>query len=115
MTPYSIEVVLHAWILIVKIDGEIDESNADGLFKELHKKIDPLEGRNVIFFLKDLRYTNSKGIGHFADIHAKLDGTGWRMIFAELTETIQDTLDIVGMLEFVDAEETLKEAISKLS
>jgi stage II sporulation protein AA (anti-sigma F factor antagonist) len=102
----------HDKIRLIKLNGEIDESNLD----EFKARLDPLaEEKNcliIILNLKDLTYINSKVIGYLASYYSKLTDLGKKMIFCEANPNIMDILSLVGLTNIVEYFEIQSEAIN---
>ncbi len=101
---------------LIKLVGEIDESNLNNL----QEKIDPLgeaeeKTKVLIFNLKDLTYINSKVIGYLASYYSKIAKKGKKMIFTEANPNIMDILSLVGLTNIIEYFETDAEAINASS
>jgi anti-anti-sigma factor len=76
---------------IVTFSGEIDETNADRLFKDIYSKF---VGTRLIFDFSGLQYGNSKFIGYVASMHEYIEEKEGKMAICNCRGTIYDTLDL---------------------
>lgn len=101
-------------IKIIRLEGEIDESNLG----QLQEKVDPLvddEGvKTVVFNFSKLEFINSKVIGYLASLYSRLAEKGKKLVFAESSDNIKDILSLVGLTTIVDYYESMEEAMKKI-
>jgi len=101
-------------IKVIKLNGEIDESNLINLQKQIEPLYEDDSSKILIFNLQDLIYINSKVIGYFASYYTKLSQTDKKMVFAEANPNIMDILSLVGLTNIIEYFETESEAINAL-
>lgn len=98
-------------IKLVKIVGQLDESNVDEKSKEIYAIIEKNpKGLNLIFDLNGLEYMNSKSIGYLTDWYGKVNEGGGKVIIAQAKPNILDILNVVGLTQLIPNYATLEEA-----
>lgn len=98
-------------LMIVRIVGQLDESNVDDQSRVIYQMIDTMaEGTFFIFDLEGLTYMNSKSIGYLTDWHLKVSGKKGEILLARARENILDILNVVGLTQIVRSFATLDEA-----
>lgn len=96
---------------IVRIEGQLDESNVDDKAQEIYDLVDSLEdGTFLILDLEGLTYMNSKSIGFLTDWHLKVAGKKGEILLARARENIIDILNVVGLTQIVRSFTTIDEA-----
>ncbi len=97
-------------IIVVKLTGQIDESNLE----ELSNPLDTIkkEYNIIILNIKDLYYINSKVIGYFAALYSDLNKSNKKLVFAEGNPQIMDIISLVGLTNIIEYYETESEAIN---
>ena len=68
----------------------------------IHNDLGDPTGKHVILHIPELTYVNSRAIGHLADLCAMLNNKGGSLRLRDLHIDVEDTLDIVGLLEVID-------------
>ncbi|MBU1992434.1 MAG: STAS domain-containing protein [Patescibacteria group bacterium] len=98
-------------IKLVRIKGQLDESNVDEKSKEIYALIEQNpKGLNLIFDLENLEYMNSKSIGYLTDWYGKVNEGGGAIALAKPKPNILDILNVVGITQLVQSYATLDEA-----
>ena len=69
-TDISISHTIQNSIIIFEFSGELDETNTDKVFSDIHREIAISQKEKVIFDFTKLRYLNSKAIGYVADTYS---------------------------------------------
>lgn len=117
MTPVQITVEDVAGIpagktvKIVRIVGQLDESNVDEQAKSIYQVIESFPtGLSLIFDFTGLEYMNSKSIGYLTDWYSKVSASGGKVVIAAARENILDILQVVGLTQLVNPYATLDEA-----
>jgi anti-anti-sigma factor len=96
---------------IIRIEGQLDESNVDDKAQEMYDLVEGLEeGTFLIFDLEGLTYMNSKSIGFLTDWHLKVAGKKGEILLARARENIIDILNVVGLTQIVRSFTTIDEA-----
>lgn len=96
---------------IVRLDGQLDESNVDEQAGKIYHLIETTpEATFFIFDLEGLTYMNSKSIGFLTDWHLKVTGKKGEILLARARENILDILNVVGLTQIVRTFATIDEA-----
>lgn len=96
---------------LVRIVGQLDESNVDEQAKTIYQLIDSgIQGLSLIFDFTGLEYMNSKSIGYLTDWYSKISATGGKVVIAAARDNILDILQVVGLTQLIPAYATLDEA-----
>jgi anti-anti-sigma factor len=97
--------------VIVKITGQLDETNVDAESKDIYEEIEKAaEKTSFIFDLSGLTYMNSKSVGYMADWQGKVTGKGGKMVIAGAQEAIYDILNVVGLTSLIATFKTVADA-----
>lgn len=98
-------------VKLVKIAGQLDESNVDEKSKEIYKLIEQTpKGLGLIFDLEKLDYMNSKSIGYLTDWYGKVNEGGGKIVISRAKPNILDILNVVGLTQLIPNFDTLEEA-----
>lgn len=95
-------------ISIVTFTGEIDETNADTIFKKAYNLF---SGRHIIFSFSGLTYGNSKFLGYIASMYEYIDEKDGTMVICECQPAIFDIFNLAGIFLIIPFAPTLEEAI----
>ncbi|MCH8518881.1 STAS domain-containing protein [Candidatus Gracilibacteria bacterium] len=98
-------------IIVFIFSGELDETNADLVFSDIHKKINVGKKLKVIFDFADLKYLNSKAIGYVADTYGILQDRSGKFVICAMNESVAMVADIVGLQSIVPIFQTRQEAL----
>lgn len=102
---------LEKTVKLIRIVGQLDESNVDEQAKAIYQAIDAVpQGLSLIFDLTGLEYMNSKSIGYLTDWYSKVSAQGGKVVIAAARDNILDILQVVGLTQLVNAYPTLDEA-----
>ena len=98
-------------IKIVKISGQLDESNVDDQSKIVYDLV-TANPKNLylIFDFSELEYLNSKAIGYLTDWYGKVSAEAGKISIAQAKENIVDILNVVGLTQLITCHLTLDEA-----
>ncbi len=101
---------------IVKIAGQLDESNVDQEIQKIYQTMEETPSNlDLIFDLENLEYMNSKSIGYMTDLYGKLSESGGKMFITKARPNITDILQVVGLTQLVTLYDTTEEAKLALS
>ncbi len=101
---------------IIKIAGQLDESNVDEEAKKVYELIEQNPSKlNLILDLEELEYMNSKSIGYLTDWYGKVYENGGKVIIAKAKPNILDILEVVGLTQLIKNFPTVEEAKAGLS
>lgn len=98
-------------VKIVKISGQLDESNVDDQSKNIYQLIEANpKNLNLVFDFSELEYLNSKAIGYLTDWYGKVSAENGKIVIAGAQENIVDILNVVGLTQLITCHATLEEA-----
>lgn len=99
------------FLKIVKVSGQLDESNVDEQAKAIYQVIE-VNPKNLflIFDFSALEYLNSKAIGYLTDWYGKVSAEGGKIAIAMARDNIIDILSVVGLTQLIQCYLTLDEA-----
>ncbi len=101
---------------LVKIVGQLDESNVDEKIQEIYKVVEANpSGLNLIFDLEGLQYMNSKSIGYLTDLYGKITETGGKVVITQAKPNILDILQVVGLTQLIKTVTTKDEAMAEIN
>lgn len=101
-------------IRVIKISGQLDESNVDEKVQEIYKLIEANpSGLNLIFDLEALEYMNSKSIGYLTDIYGKVTESGGSVAIIKARPNILDILQVVGLTQLIKTYNSREEALGQ--
>lgn len=102
----------HDEIKIIKLKGEIDESNLDDFRQVTDQMLADDTVQKLIFNLHDLSFINSKVIGYLASFYNQLNAASKKMAFAEANSSIMEILSLVGLTNLIEYYDQEDEAVS---
>lgn len=98
-------------VKIIKISGQLDESNVDDEAKKVYEVIEGAGGGlSLIFDFAELEYMNSKSIGYLTDWYSKVSNDGGKVAIAQAKSNIVDILQVVGLTQLINTYLTIEEA-----
>lgn len=101
---------------IVKISGQLDESNVDEQAKKIYELIEQNPSKlNLILDFEELEYMNSKSIGYLTDWYGKIYENSGKVIIAKAKPNILDILEVVGLTQLIKNYPTIEEAKAGIS
>lgn len=104
-----------ATCMVAHLSGEADASNLNQL-EALGQTFQKKSGAKLLVFdCHSLRFIDSKTVGFFAYLHSTLKRSGRTFALAGLDETVQDILNLVGLLAILPHFSTSEEALHSLS
>lgn len=96
-------------VKIIKIVGQLDESNVDEEAKKIYEAIEG-GGVSLIFDFSELEYMNSKSIGYLTDWYSKVSNDGGKVAIAQAKSNIIDILQVVGLTQLITTYPSIEEA-----
>ena len=99
---------------LVKVKGQLDESNVDENAKKIYDLIEKTPGLRIVFDFGELEYMNSKSIGYLTDWYGKLNAANGKVVIAAARDNIVDILQVVGLTQLIPCVATLDEAKMKV-
>lgn len=111
----SVQLVAANDVVIVRLIGEIDLSNAQLLEEEMTRAV-PDVARNVVLDLAETTYLDSAGIRMIFGLAETLKhrGQGLRLVVPE-GAPVERVLDLTNVGEVVPVDHTLESALAKSS
>lgn len=97
---------------IIKIAGQLDESNVDLKAQDIYKvieSINPGEKLHLLFDFSELEYMNSKSIGYLTDWYSKATSDGGKICIAGARDNIVDILQVVGLTQLITCYQSIEE------
>ena len=113
-TPIDIKKKSVGDVEVFEFHGELDETNADKTFTAIYNTIGDFTGKKVVFNLLGLKYLNSKSIGYIADIFSNIEDGNGQMYITNMTDEVNDTLELVGITSIINVVPTEEEALKAL-
>ncbi len=114
-TLIKVEKTEEKGILIFEFSGELDETNADKIFKNIYEQIGDFEDKKIIFKLTNLKYLNSKSIWYIADVFSNIEENDSQMYISNCTDWVKDILELVWITQIIPTVDDVSEAISAMS
>ncbi|PCI24862.1 hypothetical protein COB57_03780 [Candidatus Peregrinibacteria bacterium] len=97
-------------VIIMNLEGEIDESNQHELEARLQLFLGDDLTVNVVFNLSNLDYMNSGVIGLFVSYHEQFSAMGKSFVFSSSNEDVFSILELVGVPTVIDCFDSDEEA-----
>ncbi|MBU1018589.1 MAG: STAS domain-containing protein [Patescibacteria group bacterium] len=98
-------------VKLIKVAGQLDESNVDDEAKKIYKLIEDVGGNlSLIFDFSELEYMNSKSIGYLTDWYSKVSASGGKVAIAQAKSNIVDILQVVGLTQLINTFPSIEEA-----
>ena len=112
----SLNIRKESGVTIFEINGYLDETNASQVFEKINDEIwDFNKDTKVIFNLAWLTYLNSKSIWYTADIISHVEDNDGGIFISNCSDTVKDTLLLVGITNMVTITDDYKEALEDLN
>ncbi len=100
-------------ILIIQTEGYINNEGGEKILQEFEQHY--AQGiKNVILDLEKSKMVNSIGISSLIEIIEKLNEVNGKLIFTNLTPSIEKTLTIMGLFTYAQNQPTLTDALESL-
>ena len=77
--------------------GEMDKAGLDIVRKEVSELVDAFEKDLLVFDFKEMKFTNSEGIGFLMEIHAHLVNVGKNLVICDVRENVMDVFEAIGL------------------
>ena len=103
-------------VKIIKIVGQLDESNIDEHSPKIYQVIEGTDARtHYIFNMEGLEYLNSKSIGYLTDWYRKVSEKEGLVKLASAKENILDILETVGLTSIIEHHGSVDDAIRAIT
>jgi anti-anti-sigma factor len=115
MAQADLETTSEGSVLVARVTGEIDLSNADGLLESLTGRLSN-QASALVLDLAATEYLDSAGIQLVYQLRdrLRLRGQGLRLVVPD-TSPAQDALRLAGVQQHVETVPTVQEALRELS
>ena len=98
----------------IHMSGEVDVSNLDELEKAVNPMVEKKSVKGFVIDCTGLEFIDSKIVGYIAYLHTTLNHSERKLVIANMNETINDILTLVGLTTIVPAFPSAEEAINSL-
>jgi anti-anti-sigma factor len=102
-------------VKIVKLAGQLDETNVDEEAKKIYQIIDEMAEPNLLLDFAELTYINSKAIGYVTDWYSRTAAKNGKIVVARPQANILDILKVVGITQIINIHETIDGAKAAFS
>ncbi|GGC86829.1 anti-sigma F factor antagonist [Thalassobacillus devorans] len=105
-------------VLLVRLVGELDHHEAEGLKKEWKAILNQHQVRNVILNLEGLDFMDSSGLGVILGRYKEINAMGGEMVICSISPEVKRLFDLSGMfkiMKLVDNEEFALEMLGVAS
>ena len=110
-TDIQLQPLIKNDIIIFEFNGELDETNTDRVFSDVHKEISVSGLKKVIFDFTKLKYLNSKAIWYVADTFSIIQDKEWEFVICGMNEAVAMVADIVWLQSIVKMYDNREEAL----
>lgn len=83
--------------LVIRLDGELDQSNVEELKKKVCEIIKKYSIVNLVFNLEKLNFMDSTGIGFIIARYSEIKRKGGNIVVCSMNETIMKIFNISGL------------------
>lgn len=97
--------------MIVQITGEIDHYTSTQIRSQLESALYDLNCRNIIFFMENVSFMDSSGIGMFIGRYKQLQAMGGRIAIVQANGKTAEILHLSGLTKIIPLFEMPDEAI----
>lgn len=103
-------------IYIVVLDRKrlSDDDNLEQLSQDLNLLIEKQEVRRLVIHMSKVKYMTSSVIGRLIAVHRRINRIEGRMILAELTSDVAETLSASRLIEYFAVKPDLPSALAAL-
>lgn len=102
------------WLSVVHLSGEVDELNLPQMETAVNPLIQDINKKAFIFDLAGLKFLSSRVIGYFASTHTTLSRTQRRIVFINVSPTVNDIFLLVGLDQIIPCYANLQQAVNNL-
>ena len=88
--------------VVVKLDGELDHSYADGIRAELDELISDPAIKKLVFDLSGLSFMDSSGIGMIIGRYRQMARRGGRVAVRCTSKRIDKIFEMAGLYQIID-------------
>lgn len=109
----DIEISETQGVTVARLSGEINSRTAPTVQDGLLPLVQP--GCKVVLDMRRVPYMSSAGLRTLLLLYRQIDNQNGRVVLTGLSETIRDTMSIIGFLDFFDAYPTIAQGIAALT
>jgi len=103
------------WIIIFRFNWEFANNNTEDIFKRVKNIVLKEKIGNLVFNMSKVEFINSRWAWWIAGIFDDIDTLGWRIYITNMSESVEDTLDLLWLFLFIAKAKTEKEAINLIT
>ena len=96
--------------LIVKIAGDIDQHNAEGIRLKVDKAFERSKCKDMIFDFSEVEFMDSSGIGLLIGRYKNVCGRGGTVAIANMNRDLGRIYNISGLKKIIGSFDTLDQA-----
>lgn len=93
----SIQMAIKKNRLVIRLDGELDQSNVDELKKKVCNIIKKYSIVNLVFNFENLSFMDSTGIGFIIGRYGEIKRKGGSIVICSMNNTIKKVFNISGL------------------
>lgn len=97
-------------ILVVRLKGELDQLETEGLKRKLNEMIYQKKIKNIIFNMKDLEFMDSSGIGVIIGRYYQIKSQGI-IILCEIKGELKRLINLSGLLRICQIKDNEQMAL----
>ena len=101
--------------LIVRLRGELDHHNAAVFREAVEQELDKGIVQNIVLNLADLTFMDSSGIGAILGRYRRVNASGGKMVFCEVSNHLKKVLQIGGVLTVIPVAGNENKALAGLN
>lgn len=101
-------------VLLVRLIGELDHHEAEGLKQEWQVKIKELNIEHIVLNLEQLHFMDSSGLGVILGRYKEIKQHGGQMIVCSISPTVKRLFELSGLFKIIRLEENEAFALSSL-
>ncbi len=93
----SVQMAIKKNRLVIRLDGELDQSNVDMLKKKVCNIIKKYSVINLVFNFENLSFMDSTGIGFIIGRYTEIKRKGGSIVICSMNNTIKKVFNISGL------------------
>ncbi|MFZ3577083.1 anti-sigma F factor antagonist [Virgibacillus sp. DJP39] len=101
-------------VLIVRLEGELDHHEAEGLRNEWKNRIEKNAVRHVILNLESVTFMDSSGLGVVLGRYKEVLQLGGEMVVCSISPPVKRLFEMSGLFKIIRLEEDERSALFTL-
>jgi anti-anti-sigma factor len=101
-------------VLIIKVDGRMDASNASVAEEEINTALEGEQNR-LLFDLSGLEYLSSGGLRVILGAAKEIRRRGGKVALAALKEYVYEIFEVSGFTAMIPIKDTIEEGVKEVS